>query len=360
MFVDWFPEAQQVKAYAEKLRRLDARPVVFVAVAGLTPDSRDEFAKVRTWSKVMARLGFDQASIVVVPVRPRRSPARDALMGAVIASNYGCTHYVWPGGIDSVLFSHEARELASSLGVQVVNALAQPSKNGNGAHNGTVAVSALRDGKRTVLTTFAEIAEDVKAVYPPAHMQGFTVFFTGLPASGKSTLANLLISRLMELDGRHVTLLDGDLVRKHLSSELGFSKEHRDLNITRIGFVASEINKNGGVAICAPIAPFRDARRQARNLVSRWGAFIEVHVSTPVEVCEARDPKGLYAKARAGQIRGFTGVDDPYDVPENPELRIDTSEVSADEGVEAVLQLLRDRGLIRAASQSANGAAHHP
>jgi sulfate adenylyltransferase len=143
-----------------------------------------------------------------------------------------------------------------------------------------------------------------------------------------------------------VSLLDGDIVRQNLSSELGFSKAHRDLNIRRIGFVASEITKNGGVAICAPIAPYQETRRAVRELIEEHGAFIEVHVSTPREVCEARDRKGLYAKARKGIIPEFTGISDPYDIPENPELRIDTSDLGPAEAAQDILLYLFKEGYL--------------
>ena len=160
------------------------------------------------------------------------------------------------------------------------------------------------------------------------------MFFTGLSGSGKSTIANALMVKLMEMGGRPVTLLDGDLVRKHLSSELGFSKEHRDLNIQRIGYVASEITKNGGIAICAPIAPYAATRKSVREMIEPLGGFIEIHVATPIEVCEARDRKGLYAKARAGILKGFTGIDDPYEVPREAgdaprHVRVDAGHVGA-------------------------------
>jgi sulfate adenylyltransferase len=172
------------------------------------------------------------------------------------------------------------------------------------------------------------------------------VFFTGLSGSGKSTIANALMVKLMEMGGRPVTLLDGDLVRRHLSSELGFSKEHRNLNILRIGYVAAEITKHRGIAVCAPIAPYADTRRQVRDMVQAGGGFIEVHVATPIEVCEARDRKGLYAKARAGLIPEFTGVSDPYEAPEQPELVIDTRDCSADEAAQRVLLKLESLGYI--------------
>jgi sulfate adenylyltransferase len=143
-----------------------------------------------------------------------------------------------------------------------------------------------------------------------------------------------------------VTLLDGDIVRKHLSSELGFSREHRDLNVKRIGFVASEITKNRGIAICAPIAPYAATRREVRDMIGQYGGFIEVHVSTPIDVCETRDRKGLYAKARAGLIKGFTGIDDPYEVPEKPEVEVDTSSMSADEAAQLIILHMEKEGYL--------------
>jgi sulfate adenylyltransferase len=172
------------------------------------------------------------------------------------------------------------------------------------------------------------------------------VFFTGLPSSGKSTLANVLITRLMEIGGRPTTLLDGDLVRKHLSSELGFSKEHRDINIRRIGWVASEITKNGGIAVCAPIAPYDRIRREVRAMVDRAGGFLLVHVATPLEVCEQRDRKGLFAKARAGIIKEFTGISDPYETPDDAEMTVDTTELSPQEGVQNIVLHLEKEGYI--------------
>jgi len=181
---------------------------------------------------------------------------------------------------------------------------------------------------------------------PPRSNQGFTVFFTGFSGSGKSTIANALMVKLMEMGGRPVTLLDGDVVRKHLSSELGFSKEHRDINIKRIGYVASEITKNGGIAICAPIAPYAATRRDVREMIESYGAFVEVHVATSIEDCEKRDRKGLYKLAREGKIKEFTGISDPYDVPENPELRVDTVNVDVDNCAHQVILKLEAMGLI--------------
>ncbi|HTW07094.1 MAG TPA: adenylyl-sulfate kinase, partial [Acidimicrobiales bacterium] len=194
--------------------------------------------------------------------------------------------------------------------------------------------------------TYPEVATELRRSYPPRAKQGFTVFFTGLSGAGKSTVASILLTKLLEEGGRPVTLLDGDVVRKHLSSELGFSKEHRDLNIHRIGWVASEITKNGGIAICAPIAPYEAVRQEVREMVEPTGGFVLVHVSTPLEVCESRDRKGLYAKARAGLVKEFTGISDPYEVPERAEVRIDTSTLSAEAAAQQVILHLQTEGYL--------------
>jgi sulfate adenylyltransferase len=194
--------------------------------------------------------------------------------------------------------------------------------------------------------SYPEVIMELRRRFPPRSRQGFTLFFTGLSGAGKSTISKAVRAKLLELGGRVVTLLDGDVVRKHLSSELGFSREHRDLNIRRIGFVAGEITKNGGVAICAPIAPYAAVRREVREMISAYGGFIEIYVATPLEVCERRDRKGLYAKARAGVIKGFTGISDPYEVPERAELVIDTSEMTVEEVAQQVFLYLEQQGYI--------------
>jgi sulfate adenylyltransferase len=176
------------------------------------------------------------------------------------------------------------------------------------------------------------------------HRPGFTVFLTGLSGAGKSTIANALMRRLLHISRRHVTLLDGDSVRRLLSSELGFSREHRDLNIRRIGFVAAEVTACGGIAICAAIAPYDSLRKEVRTRVESAGAFILVHVATPLSVCEQRDIKGLYAKARAGMLPHFTGISDPYEKPDDAELTIDASCVSAEDVVETIVSYLIQNG----------------
>jgi sulfate adenylyltransferase len=194
--------------------------------------------------------------------------------------------------------------------------------------------------------SYPEVIQEMKAAYPPRSKQGFTLFFTGLSGSGKSTIAKIVNAQLIEDGTRPVTLLDGDVVRLNLSSELGFSKEHRDLNIRRIGFVANQITKNGGVAICAPIAPYTKSRRRVRERIEQYGSFIEIHVSTPLAVCEGRDRKGLYAKARKGIIPEFTGISDPYEIPQLPELTLDTSSISPLEASQRVILYLFQKGFI--------------
>jgi sulfate adenylyltransferase len=305
----------------------------------------------------------------------RMGGPREALWHAIIRKNYGCTHFIvgrdhaGPGnGADGKPFysPYAAQELVhihqDELGIRMVPfqemlyvseraqyAPADEIKPGETVLNisGTELRRRLHEGLEIPdWFTYPEVVVELRRTHPPRHRQGFTVFFTGLSGAGKSTLANALLVRLLELGSRPVTLLDGDVVRKHLSSELGFSREHRDINVQRIGFVASEITKNGGVAICAPIAPYALARKSVREMVAQYGLFIEIHVSTPLEVCETRDRKGLYALARSGKLKEFTGISDPYETPEVPELRIDTSDIEPDEAVQRIVLKLEALGVI--------------
>jgi len=196
--------------------------------------------------------------------------------------------------------------------------------------------------------TYPDVAQELRRSFPPRHKQGVTIFFSGLSGAGKSTIANVLFIKFQEVGGRPVTLLDGDLVRKHLSSELGFSREHRDINIRRIGYVASEITKNRGIAICAPIAPYDVTRKEVRSMIEPLGGFIMVYLSTPVEVCERRDRKGLYAKARAGILKDFTGVSDPYEEPDDAEIVINTADVTPEEAAQAIILHMEREGFIGA------------
>jgi sulfate adenylyltransferase len=340
---------------------------------------------VRACQAVLPRLPASTTFFALSAMIPMSSGPRETLLRAIVARNYGSSHLVVGGetqtkgmrrrGLDyqSEDFSEEGdpAAFASSAYDQCRKAIAvkliafprmvyiedsdeylpqeeAPAYSRKQVMGGQELNRRLMQGlKVPEWFTYPEVVEELRRSYPPRNRQGFTVFFTGLSGAGKSTVAKALAVKLMEMGGRRVTLLDGDIVRKNLSSELGFSKEHRDINIRRIGFVASEITKHGGIAVCAPIAPYRKTRRGVREMIETWGGFIEIHVSTPIEVCEGRDRKGLYAKARAGLIPEFTGVSDPYEVPEHPELAIDTSRYSVDEAVQSIILKLEHEGYLR-------------
>jgi len=318
----------------------------------------------------------DRTMLSVMPGAMRYAGPREAILHALIRKNYGCSHFIvgrdhaGPGAnADGEPFygPYEAQDLLKQhqdeLDITMVPFQQMVYVEDKGEYvsvdettpeqkvltiTGTEFRRRLQEGADIPdWFSFPNVIEELRGSYPPRHEQGYTVFFTGLSGSGKSTIANALMVKLLEHGGQRVTLLDGDHVRKNLSSELGFSKEHRDLNIQRIGFVASEICKNGGIAICAPIAPYTATRRQVREMNEAVGGFVEVHVATSVEVCEERDRKGLYAKARAGIIKEFTGISDPYEEPENPEVRIDTVELSPDLAAHRILVKLESMGFIR-------------
>ena len=196
--------------------------------------------------------------------------------------------------------------------------------------------------------TRPEVAKILLQTYPPRHEQGFCIWFTGLPSAGKSTIAEILAIKLFE-KGRRISLLDGDVIRTHLSKGLGFSREDRDINILRIGFVASEIVQHNGVVICAAVSPYRSTRDQVRSMFKN-GNFIEIHIATPLEVCEERDVKGLYGKARRGELQGFTGIDDPYESPLKPELVVDTVQLGPDESAELIMEYLKRQEFVSGSS----------
>ena len=346
-------------------------------VVGMTkPGDVDHFTRVRCYEHLIKAYPEQTTALSLLPLAMRMGGPREAVWHAIIRKNYGCTHFIvgrdhaGPGA-DSTgkpfYGPYDAQELMKKHEKEL-DIVMVPFKNmvyvedkaqyfpEDEVEKGTRTLDISGTELRRRLQEGADIPEwfsfpdvvaELRRTHPPRHKQGFTVFFTGLSGSGKSTVANALMVKLMEMGGRPVTLLDGDVVRKHLSSELGFSKEHRDLNIQRIGYVASEITKNGGIAICAPIAPYSATRKRVREMVEPLGGFIEIHVATPIEVCEARDRKGLYAKARAGILKGFTGIDDPYEVPEKPELRLDTTESTPDMSAHVIIVKLEALGFIK-------------
>ena len=349
-------------------------------VVGMTkPGDVDHYTRVRCYQAIMPSYAHGTAMLSLLPLAMRMAGPREALWHGIIRKNHGATHLIVGRdhagpGIDPAgkpfYGPYEAQELfrkhEQELGVTMLPFQQMvyvedrdeympedevPAGSRVLAISGTEQRRRLNEGKELPSWfTPPAVAAELRRSYPPRSRQGVTVFFTGLSGSGKSTIASALLVKLLEIGGRPVTLLDGDLVRKHLSSELGFSKEHRDLNIRRIGFVAAEITKNGGVAVCAPIAPYDATRRDVRRLVEAGGGFVLVHVSTPLEVCEARDRKGLYAKARAGVLTEFTGISDPYEEPADADIVIDTTSITPEEAAQDVLLHLEREGYIGGAA----------
>ena len=336
------------------------------------------FARVKCYQAILRHYPHHLATLSLLPLATRGAGPREALWHAIIRRNYGCTDFIVerghaspepraPDGSGEFYPSRAAQELVgeheNALGIAIFPAAPLgyspkarryvPAGDGRAAEEDTVRLDDTELARRIShgeevpgWFTYPEVLDALRAICPPPHEQGITLFFTGLSGSGKSTLAKIMYGKFIEEGRRPVTLLDGDIVRRHLSSELGFSKPHRDLNVRRIGFVASEITKNGGVAICAPIAPYAGTRRDVREMVEAHGAMIEIYVSTPIEVCEARDRKGLYAKARRGIIPEFTGVSDPYEAPEHPEIDIDTSNLTPMQAAQEIYLHLLAKGYV--------------
>jgi sulfate adenylyltransferase len=362
-----------MRAAAETEANLLIHPVV-----GMTkPGDVDHYTRVRAYQSIIDRYPRNTAKLSLLNLAMRMGGPREALWHAIIRKNHGCTHLIvgrdhaGPGSDSQgnpFYGPYDAQDLLvkyeEELGVTMVpfklmvyvedqDTYLPIDEVTEGVRTLSISGTELRErlaGGREIPDwfTYPEVATELRRTHPPRSKQGFTVFFTGLSGSGKSTVANALLVKLLEMGGRPVTLLDGDVVRKNLSSELGFSKEHRDLNILRIGYVASEITKNGGIAICAPIAPYASVRKQNRDLIGGAGGYMLVHISTPLEVCEQRDRKGLYAKARAGIIKEFTGISDPYEVPEDADLSIDTTDITPEEAANMVILHLEHLGFLGA------------
>jgi len=345
-------------------------------VVGLTkPGDIDHFTRVRCYEAVLDKYPAATTTLSLLNLAMRMAGPREAVWHGLIRKNHGVTHFIvgrdhaGPGKNsegEDFYGPYDAQEMfaehAAEIGVEMVpfkqmvfvQDRAEYMPADEVPKDATVLSLSGTELRRRLVEgleipdwfTYREVVSELRRTRPQRSEQGFTVFFTGLSGSGKSTIANALLVKLMELGGRPVTLLDGDVVRKHLSSELGFSKEHRDTNIRRIGYVASEITKNRGIAICAPIAPYAQTRKDVRVMVEQYGAFVEIHVATPLEECERRDRKGLYKLAREGKIKEFTGISDPYEAPETPELRVETVSVTPDDCAQQVMLKLEALGLI--------------
>ncbi len=346
-------------------------------VVGLEhPGNIDHFTHVRCYQQIVKKFPNNMILLGITPLAERRAGPREALWHAIIRKNYGCSHFMvaedhgdpFTGAKNGNIFypRRAAQKLVEEYSGETGIRMVPQEKMGYLEEKGRYVFlkDAGREKVKTITSeelkhrlewgykipewfSYPEVVAELRHTFPPRSKQGFTIFLTGLSGSGKSTIARVLMVKFLEMHDRPVTLLDGDIVRRNLSSELNFSREHRNLNVTRIGFVASEITKNRGIALCAPIAPYEESRRANRELISRYGGYIEVHVATPLEVCEARDRKGLYAKARAGLVKGVTGVSDPYIPPANPEITLDTTSITPAEAVQEILLYLEEQGYLR-------------
>ena len=351
-------------------KELDAGILIHPAVGMTKPGDVDHYTRVRCYKAAMPRFTNKSAMLSLLPLAMRMAGPREALWHALIRKNYGCTHFIVgrdhasPGvGANGYPYygSYDAQDLLKKhrkeVGIQMIPfkmmVYAENEKKyfpmdqvPKGIDTKTISGSELRELLRDGSDipewfSYPEVVAELRKTKPKKNRRGFTVFFTGLSGSGKSTLANALSVRLLEDGRRPVTLLDGDIVRTHLSSELGFSKKDRSINVRRIGFVAKEITKNGGIAICAPIAPYEVDRRFNRELIEPFGGYIEVYVNTSLEVCEARDAKGLYKKARAGTLKEFTGISDPYEEPLSAEIVQRSVDENPQELVEKIITKLK-------------------
>jgi sulfate adenylyltransferase len=346
-------------------------------VIGMTkPGDVDYFTRVRTYRALTERY-YDPNRVVLslLPLAMRMAGPREALWHMIIRRNYGANHLIvgrdhaGPGN-DSAgkpfYGPYEAQETAerhsAEIGVTVVpfkqlvylpeeDRYEEESKIEETARTASISGTQVREQylhngqKLPGWFTRPEVADILADSYPPRHKQGICIWFTGLSGAGKSTTAEVL-TVLLQQHGRQITILDGDVVRTHLSKGLGFSKEDRDVNIRRIGFVASEIVRHGGVVLCAAVSPYRAVRNDVRNMVGS-DHFVEVFVSTPLEVCEQRDVKGMYAMARRGEIQGFTGIDDPYEPPLHAEITLDTVDHTPEDNAQLVVEYLLACGFLR-------------
>jgi sulfate adenylyltransferase len=362
-------------------KQVEANLLIHPVVGMTKPGDVDYYTRVRCYQLLLSKFPQSTAKLSLLPLAMRMGGPREAIWHALIRKNHGVTHFIvgrdhagpgkdtngkpfyGPYQAQEVFKKHEADIGVTMVPFNMMVYLEEQDKyvpddevkNGDRVLNisGTELRQRLNEGREIpAWFTYPEVVAELRRSFPPRHKQGVTIFFTGLSGSGKSTIANVLMTKFLEMGGRPATMLDGDLVRKNLSSELGFSKEHRDINIRRIGYVASEITKNGGIAICAPIAPYDATRKYVRQLIEPYGGFILVHIATTVEVCEQRDRKGLYAKARAGILKEFTGISDPYEIPADAEVTINTGELSAEEAAQEIILHLEREGFIGTTAES--------
>jgi sulfate adenylyltransferase len=363
-------------------KQIEANLLINPSVGMTKPGDVDYFTRVRCYQLLLSKFPTGTVKLSLLPLAMRMGGPREAIWHALIRKNHGVTHFIvgrdhaGPGkDTDGKPFygPYEAQELfkkhEADIGVTMVpfnmmvyledqDQYVPDNEVPNGSRvlnlSGTDLRDRLNQGRDIPSWfTYPEVVQELRRSFPPRHQQGVTIFFTGLSGSGKSTIANVLLTKFLETGGRPVTILDGDLVRKHLSSELGFSKEHRDINIRRIGYVASEITKNGGIAICAPIAPYDSTRKAVRGMIEPVGGFILVHIATSVETCEQRDRKGLYAKARAGILKEFTGISDPYEEPKDADVVINTADLSPEEAAQQIILHMEREGFIGVNGHSA-------
>tara|TARA_Y100001980_G_C14548238_1_gene329299 strand:- start:745 stop:2379 length:1635 start_codon:yes stop_codon:yes gene_type:complete len=366
-----------VEMISKSMDDLDAKLLLHPVVGQTKVGDIDYHTRVRCYEHIIKKYPKGSSVLALLPLAMRMAGPKEALLHAIIRRNFGCTHIIigrdhaGPGkDMNGNLFydPYDAQNLLKKyedeINIKMVpfklmvyvpekKRYKELEKLKSNVKYKTLSGTELRSYLDKGLDipdwfSYAEVTSELKKSRLPLHKKGFTIFFTGLSGSGKSTIANGLATKLLEEGSRPVTLLDGDIVRTHLSSELGFSKEHRSLNVQRIGFVASEITKNGGIAICAPIAPYALDRGENRKLISNLGGYIEVYVSTSLQKCEERDSKGLYKLARAGKIKKFTGISDPYEKPINAEITLNSDGSKSPTGlVDQIYEMIQDKGYIK-------------
>ena len=367
------------RAHVEMINRAiknkDANLLLHPVVGMTKPGDVNHYTRLRCYQSVLKHFDKGKALLSLLPLAMRMAGPREAVWHALIRKNYGCTDLIVGRdhagpGVDEkgkpFYAPYDAQDLLikyqNEIGIEMIKfkfMIFLPKEKiykpidevKDGQDYKTISGTELREmlDKGEEIPgwfTYPEVAKELKSSNPPLKKRGFTIFFTGLSGSGKSTLANGLMIKLLEDGNRPVTLLDGDIVRTHLSSELGFSKEHRSINVQRIGYVASEVTKNNGIAICAPIAPYEKDRLINRNLISTYGGYIEIFVNTSLKKCEERDSKGLYKLARKGIIKEFTGISDPYEIPKNAEIVIDSGEKTPEDLVEELYVRIQELGYI--------------